>query len=168
MLISTPLNHVIWTLTFSPFLYQLCVRVFNSLQLSCRTYVLVCTMYHVLHKEIDMIDKTYVVVFSFCLFFNKWISCKYSSLNKGKRETSWIFFPVCSTIYCKHFHDLYVVAYIAIVHTHEIVCLLIFSLLVHYANDVIWKSITRKLKPIFCTNFEGNVEKQQCNSICNV
>lgn len=80
----------IWTLTFSPFLYQLCVRVFNSLQLKicCRTYVSVCTMYHVLHKEIDMIDKTVVFKFLFCSLSNKWISFKYSSLNKGKRKTS--------------------------------------------------------------------------------
>lgn len=42
--------------------YRRHVRVFHSFQFSTVAHMFVCTMYHVLHKEIDMIDKTVIVL----------------------------------------------------------------------------------------------------------
>lgn len=60
----------------------------------------VCVLYHVLHKEIDMIDKIVIV---FYLLNDKWINCKYSSHTKRKlRQTSRVirYSIVSSTVHC--------------------------------------------------------------------
>lgn len=110
--------------------------VFNFLQLFVVVHMFVCTSYHVLHKEIDMIDKTVC----YCILLKtENIGCVIFIL-------SWLNYLLSSSYY---FQPLVFECYKLIclsrntcnVHILVTLCFRYFFMAVHYANDVTWKKV---------------------------